>query len=208
MYSLVYDLAVSPPHVRRSTLAVGPPGPGESRNNNNNGDSHGNSSSDGEWEVFPPGYDDGGGGGGVGGSGTADRGEVTLTWRDRFVRNGGVDTLVELLLTRDWDVAANTAAASIERGGRGGLGEEDGTVGISLACLTLLLVLLERFIEEEYIPEPRQLGRLVREILSKIESWRLPSPEVLLKISVCSLLPQDDKLLLFFRVPCVGPVES
>lgn len=79
------------------------------------------------------------------------------TWRDRFVSNGGIDTLVELLLMRDWDAT---------RGGRDGRGEGrtgGSTAGISLACLALLLGLVDRFLEEDYLPEPRQLGRLVRE---------------------------------------------
>lgn len=75
------------------------------------------------------------------------------TWRERFVRSGGINTLVELLLARDWDVA------------RTGAGGGEGTVGISLAWLALLLVLLERFMDGGFLPQPKQLRQLVGKAL-------------------------------------------
>lgn len=136
--------------------------------NDNNGAAASDPEDDEEWETLPPGFDGsgvvegqgfvggGGGGGGVGGaaefrrSGGGGAGRVVLgraTWRDRFVSSGGLDTLVELLLSRDWDAVKG--------------GEAQGTVGILLACLALLLTLLERFIDS-YLPRPPQLMRLVR----------------------------------------------
>ncbi len=98
-------------------------------------------------------------------------GVVRRSWRDRFVSSGGIDTLVELLLTRDWDPA---------RRGVGVRGEEgESTAGISLACLALLLGLMERFLEEKYLPEPRQLGRLVRgQGLARVAFSARPPPAV------------------------------
>ena len=131
----------------------------------------GGGNGDEDWEVYQPAaygadvedfvsgcggvvLDGDGGGGGGGGRRTC--------WRDRFVGNGGIDTLVELLLMRDWD--ATREGRDGEGEGEGG-GEGESTAGISLACLALLLGLVERFMEDKYLPEPRQLGRLVREAL-------------------------------------------
>lgn len=114
----------------------------------------GDGNSDGDWEVYQPAaygaaMDNFVGGGGVMVS--------QRTWRDRFVNNGGIDTLVELLLMRDWDATRGDRNG----GGGGGEGRGESTAGISLACLALLLGLVDRFLEEDYLPEPRQLGRLV-----------------------------------------------
>lgn len=81
------------------------------------------------------------------------------TWRERFVRSGGINTLVELLLARDWDVA------------RTGAGGGEGTVGISLAWLALLLVLLERFMDGGFLPQPKQLRQLVGKAGVKLCVW-------------------------------------
>lgn len=130
----------------------------------------GDGNSDGDWEVYQPAaFGVGGGASGdfVAGCGGVDVGEVVggggakidrRTWRDRFVGSGGIDALVELVLTRDWDATRGCRDCGGE--GRGWPGES--TAAISLACLALLLVLLERFMEEGYLPEPRQLTRLVR----------------------------------------------
>lgn len=132
--------------------AVQQPPPGRSGGGGGGGGGDGNS--DGDWEVYQPAaYGaavDNFVGGGVGGV-MISRG----TWRDRFVSNGGIDTLVELLLMRDWDATRG------DRDGAGGGGRGESTAGISLACLALLLGLVDRFLEEDYLPEPRQLGRLV-----------------------------------------------
>lgn len=119
-------------------------------------ESGGGGSGGGAWKVYQPAaygaaVDDFiTGCGGIGVS----VGVVRRSWRDRFVSNGGIDTLVELLLTRDWDPARRGVDVRGEEG--------ESTAGISLACLALLLGLIERFLEEKYLPEPRQLGRLVR----------------------------------------------
>ena len=76
-------------------------------------------------------------------------------WRDRFVRSGGIDRLVELLLQRNVDAARGMRSVSVaERGG--------GAVGVSLAGLSLLLGLLEKFMKGGYLPKPLQLRGLVR----------------------------------------------
>lgn len=121
------------------------------------GDGGGNS--DGDWEVYPAAYGDGVDDFVAGCGGVMFGGGLRRTWRERFVSNGGIDTLVELLLMRDWDATRDGRAGEGE--GAGG-GEGESTAGISLACLALLLGLVERFMEEKYLPEPRQLGRLVR----------------------------------------------
>ena len=141
------------------------PGEGGGAWSGGGGAGPGGGGSDGEWEVFPPAFGAANGGFGAGGVGVGGGGGVKVvrrTWRDRFVSNGGIDTLVELLLTRDWDATRGGGGGGEE--GRGGeeVGAGESTVGISLACLALLLVLIERFIEEEFMPEPRQLARLVR----------------------------------------------
>lgn len=186
-------LAAAAERGSRSELGRGPQGSVERPPEGRDGDAaawrESAGDSEGEWEVFPSvfgvvdggfgtGNGDVGGGGvgvGVGGGGAEASGGggvpkiVRRTWRDRFVSNGGMDTLVELLLARDWDVTRGGGGGGGRGGGEGGGGEADeevgvgeSTVGISLACLALLLVLIERFIEEEYMPEPRQLAKMVR----------------------------------------------
>lgn len=124
--------------------------------------------SDGEWEALPPGFgssesggvikrgsgDSAGAGAGAGGSRAAGNGKGS--WRHRFVKNGGIDTLVELLLTRDWDVTRG-----MRGGGDGGAWGGEGTVGISLACLALVLGLLEAFVDGDHFPKPPQQAKLV-----------------------------------------------
>lgn len=165
----------------------------------------GDGNSDGDWEVYQPAAFGVGGGGGtrgdfVAGCGGVDVGEVIggggakvgrRTWRDRFVGSGGIDALVELVLTRDWD--ATRGYRDCGGGGRGWPGES--TAAISLACLALLLVLLERFMEEGYLPEPRQLTRLVRRWFSRLTQRRLivSSPllyrSLLVSLAVEPMLP-------------------
>lgn len=97
---------------------------------------------------------------------------VRVGWQERFVRCGGLDTLIDLLLTRDWDSDGRCPSAgpdekAAERVGRVGSGLgfalSDSRVGVSLACQSLLADLVGRFMNGGFLPtrwEQRQ-ARLV-----------------------------------------------
>lgn len=70
-------------------------------------------------------------------------------WQERFVRCGGLHTLLDLLLTRDWDADGANQADVASRGisEAGGRVCVDNRIGVSLACQSLLADLLGRFMD-------------------------------------------------------------
>lgn len=88
----------------------------------------------------------------AGGSVEGGTGTIGVGWQERFVSCGGLDTLVELLLTREWDADGYDGR---ERGASGeglGLPLSDSRVGVSLACQSLLAELVGRFMEGGFLP--------------------------------------------------------
>lgn len=79
-------------------------------------------------------------------------------WQDRFVRCGGLHTLLDLLLTRDWDADGEdrvdgAAAAAVQAGAEAIVRDGgDNRVGVSLACQSLLAELLGRFMDGAVLP--------------------------------------------------------
>lgn len=93
-----------------------------------------------------------------------------MGWQERFVRCGGLDTLIDLLLSRDWDRderrprAAVHGVADAGPQAAGGMALTDSQVGVSLACQSLLADLVGRFMQGGFLPTQweQRRARLVR----------------------------------------------
>lgn len=94
-----------------------------------------------------------------------------MGWQERFVRCGGLDTLIDLLLSRDWDRDERRPRAGVHGvAGAGppaaeGMARTDSQVGVSLACQSLLADLVGRFMQGGFLPTQwgQRRARLVRE---------------------------------------------